>query len=189
MFVDGSVVLQFNAYNGAGATLASKEIFFLKKGVPSTGIMTASDAAAMNADASTGTSTKAVAPVNISKVQIQQGGTAFEVNDMQSGYVLERGADLTVTATVAGAFPSDAIISAVIKNQHASSSSEIVYQGIEKNGSTGVSVLSIPHSNLPPGIYEIEIAPIDVKKNQIGPSRKVVVGIEGIAAVIQAFSL
>lgn len=177
-FVGDSAVLQFVAFNSAGIQIGSKEIFLL-----------ATNKNILFKVASSSVEKNNSASVVIDTVTIMQDEVSFNVDNLEAGYVLKRDSDLIVDVSLLGKVAKDVLISAQILNTYSTTTFDAVFAGIVIDGKTSKATLTIPHKNLLPGIYEIELRPIDVKKNQLGPSKKIIVGVEGVSAVVQSFTM
>lgn len=185
-YVKGNVLLVVGAVNGAGVPIGSKSLHLTDRTIPR--VLPNKNIKPTSASTSTLTVRK-TNPIDITKIIFTQGDISFEPLGGSSGYLLKENTDLTIKVRVEGRTTEDAFILATISNVHSSSTFDSVYQYIDTKLNAPEVALTIKHESLQTGQYQIEIKPISKDKKQLGPSRMITIGVEGITGIVQALEV
>ena len=184
-YIDTDVSLQVTTYNGSGIDIGDKEVYLLNSALKdNTALGKALDITSESA--SKYTSAK---QVDIKSVTFTQDDITFVPKGEGSAYLLKPDTDLKISVGVDNQVNTPASLLVDMSNVYSSSSFSVFdYQATQQIDSSKVEIV-IPKSAFKTGVYSIKITPIDAQKNELGYSRNVTIGVEGIFALIQAFDL
>lgn len=169
-FTEGDILFSVVFYNNAGILIGRREIYLINENSQSSILL---DSKNNNPE--------------IKKITFLQDGVEFEPLLGNNAVLVSMKSDLAVSVEVAT--KEDSLVAVNFKNKHDAFASTTIYQSTETRNNTKVAFFVVDKNSLVPGLYTVDITPINIRKEQIGVSKRVNIGVEGLAGVVHAFNL